>query len=78
MDKQLIARWESKRGKDWVELWHDEYGYSYKGNTCGGSLGNATLAQAMTFMERETAAGMQVFCTQASPMKRVEVCSDVQ
>lgn len=73
MDKQLIARWKSQRGKDWVELWHDEYGYYYRGNTCWGSLGNATLEQAMTFMNRETATGMQVFCSQSSPMKREEL-----
>jgi hypothetical protein len=71
--KTLIARWESGRCKDWVELWHDEWGYSYQGNTCRGWLGESTLEQAMAFMEREAAAGMQVFCTQPSPMKRVEV-----
>jgi hypothetical protein len=72
--KTLIARWESGRCKDWVELWHDDLGYCYRGNTCRGWLGESTtLEQAMAFMGRETAAGMQVFCTQPSPMKRVEV-----
>jgi hypothetical protein len=72
--KTLIARWESRGGKDWVELWHDQYGYSYRGNTCRGWLGESTTPeQAVLFMERETAAGMQVFCSQPSPMQRVEV-----
>lgn len=71
--RTLIARWESQRCRDWVELWHDEFGYSYQGNTCRGWLGDATLEQAMAFMARETAAGMQVFCSQQSPMKQVEV-----
>lgn len=71
--KRLVARWESRRCKDWVELWHDELGYFYQGNTCRGWLGHATERQAMAFMDREAATGMQVFCTQKSPMQRVEV-----
>lgn len=71
MEKQLIARWESQRCKDWVELWHDQHGYSYKGNGCWGSLGTSTLEQAMKFMEHETATGMKVFCSQKSPMRKV-------
>lgn len=71
MEKTLVARWESCGGKDWVELWHDQLGYTYDGNGCGGSLGAATLEQAMTFMEQRTAAGMQLFCSQKSAMKRV-------
>lgn len=74
MDKTLIARWESRGGKDWVELWHDEFGYSYQGNGCRGWFGEGTtLRQAMAFMERETASGMQVFCSQTVPMRQVEV-----
>jgi hypothetical protein len=78
MDKHLIARWESRGGKDWVELWHDEFGYSYRGNGCRGWFGEGTtLRQAMTFMEREAASGMQVFCSQPVAMRRVEVaCAD--
>ena len=71
MDRTLIARWESQRCKDWVELWHDQYGYSYQGNTCRGSFGDAPLKLVMKFMEQNTAAGMQVFCSQKSPMRKV-------
>lgn len=71
MEKTLVARWESRGCKDWVELWHDEWGYSYRGNTCGGSFGNAPLPLVMKFMEQETSAGMQVFCSQKSPMRKV-------
>lgn len=71
MEKKLIARWESQRCKDWVELWHDQYGYSYQGNNCGGSFGDAPLKLVMKFMEQNTAEGMQVFCSQKSPMRKV-------
>lgn len=72
--REVVARWESRGGKDWVELCHDEHGFSYHGNGCRGWFGEGTtLPQAMTFMEREAAAGMQVFCSQPSAMNRVEV-----
>ena len=35
---RTIARWESLRGKYWVELYADVGGYSYKGDGCGGVL----------------------------------------
>ena len=73
MEKKLIARWESQRSRDWVELWHDDFGYFYHGNTCRGWFGDGPLPLVMKFMEQETATGMQMFCSQKSPMKRVEV-----
>lgn len=39
-DKRLVARWEAKGGKRWLELYHDEFGYSYKFDNGGGGLGS--------------------------------------
>jgi hypothetical protein len=36
--KRIIARWESRGGKHWVELYADEHGYGYDGNGCGGDF----------------------------------------
>lgn len=71
MTETLVARWESRGGRDWVELRKDAYGYVYSGNGCSGGLGTATLEQAMEFMEQRTAAGMRLFCSQKSAMKKV-------
>ncbi len=39
MDKRMVARWESRGGKTWIELYADQWGYSYRGNDCGGNRG---------------------------------------
>ena len=39
MNRVLIARWESKTGKHFVELYRDMRGYSYHAPGAGGSLG---------------------------------------
>jgi hypothetical protein len=26
----LVCRWQSRGGKYWVELWHDQFGYFYR------------------------------------------------
>ena len=72
--QRIIARWESRGGKDWAELLHDEHGYSYRSSSGGGSLGN-TLADAMSVMESRTQAGAKYFCSQKSAMTRVRLCS---
>ncbi len=39
MPKTLVARWQSQRGKYWLELYHDELGYTFKHDSGGGNLG---------------------------------------
>ena len=41
-----IARWESGRGKHWIELFVDEGGYTYKGDGCSGVMGKFDSDQA--------------------------------
>jgi hypothetical protein len=38
--KRIVARWTSQRGRYWLELTHDEFGYSYKSDNGGGVLPN--------------------------------------
>jgi len=46
MRKSLIQRWQTKRGKHWIELYMDDMGFTYRGDDCGGNLGNIDLHQA--------------------------------
>jgi hypothetical protein len=46
LKKQLVARWKSKRGKHWFEVWHDAMGWTYRTNGGGGNLGAITEACA--------------------------------
>jgi len=36
--KRVVARWVSLRGKYWLELYHDEHGYSYRSDNGAGTL----------------------------------------
>lgn len=51
--KDLVARWESGRGKYWVELYHEgSISYSYRSNSgSGGSLLADDDATAVRYME---------------------------
>lgn len=48
-----IARWQSRGGHDWVELYRDEQGYHYKASGGGGNFGNdvTTDEQAIAAMQ---------------------------
>lgn len=46
MPKQLVARWRSRGGKYWLDLYLDQYGYTYRADDCGGSMGLVTEAAA--------------------------------
>lgn len=39
MEDKIIATWKTK-GKDWLILYRGKYDYYYKGNQCGGGVGN--------------------------------------
>jgi len=50
--KTLIARWETRGGKYWLELYKDESGYTYKQEHGGGNIGTLDSKIAMDTMER--------------------------
>lgn len=72
MNKQLIARWESKSGKYWAELYMDSIGPSYKGVDCGGSMGNLTADAAVAAMQQKVDMGYFQPDANKTPMKRVQ------
>ena len=69
MERQVIARWESRRGKDWVELYKDQWGYGYAANGSGGFFGRVSETRALEEMERRIFIGM--YASQTKPMKKV-------
>jgi hypothetical protein len=71
---ERIARWESPRGKHWVELYqHTDGCFGYTGNQCGGNLGRITLEAAMNYMAERTAEGAYFFCSGKTAMVQVPV-----
>ena len=65
----LVARWESRSGKWWAELYRDSLGYSYRAVGAGGVLGGASEAEAVAEMEKR----LPLFQPDAAktPMRRV-------
>jgi len=51
--ENLVARWQTRGGKHWLELYRFENGgYFYRGNGCGGNLtASKTDAEAIAHME---------------------------
>lgn len=48
-----IGRWESLRGRYWVELYQDSTGYSVRGDNFGGYLGNIPESLALVKIASE-------------------------
>jgi hypothetical protein len=75
MAQVVIARWESQRGKDWVEVYEQTFGdgvagYGYNARLAGGWMGgNVTRDQALAKVQR--LMDMGCFCSQKSPMRKV-------
>jgi hypothetical protein len=69
LPRTVIARWESKRGKDWVNVYEHALGYCYDGNGFGGWFGDVTRQEAIASIAERVARGE--FCSQKSPMKKV-------
>jgi hypothetical protein len=70
----LLARWESPRGKHWVELRRSSDGYWYQANGSGGYLGGREIATDLaiqTFERTRVAAGYFLPYAAVLPMKRV-------
>jgi hypothetical protein len=74
---KTIARWESRGGAYFAELYKAEgSGYYYKGSGCGGYLGNdVSEEQALAMLEARCAPGAGFFQpdNNKTPMRRVEV-----
>lgn len=49
--KTLVARWETRGGKYWYELYKDRLGYTYSGKGSGGNLGDVSEAEAIAHIE---------------------------
>lgn len=80
MQRTVIARWESKRGKDYVEVYEQASaftgeGYGYHTRNGGGWMGHIPRAAALMLIERRVADGC--FCSQKTPMRKV-LLHDVQ
>ena len=50
-----VAHWQTK-GKDYLTLYHTEYGYSYRGHGCGGTFPCGSDADAIAYMEAHAVA----------------------
>jgi hypothetical protein len=68
---QIIARWESRSGKHWVELEYDGIAAIYRGNGCGGCMGKMSQEQALTEMQKRVDSGYFLPDAAKTPMKRV-------
>lgn len=67
-----IARWESRGGAHYVELRKSAYGYSYRGRSCGGSLGAiGSDEEALAVMQARVDSGYFLPDSAKLPMKRV-------
>ena len=74
MQRTVIARWESKRGKDYVEVYEQASafagsGYGYDTRNGGGWMGHVTRDRALADIQRRVDNGC--FCSQKSPMRKV-------
>ena len=48
MEGKLLARWETRQGKGWYELYRNsDGGFSYRGDDSGGVLSCHTLEDAV-------------------------------
>jgi hypothetical protein len=67
---KVIARWESTRGKHWVELHHDGVAATYKANDCGGCWGEISPEYAIAKMALMVATGYFLPDAAKTPMRR--------
>lgn len=73
MTKTLIARWESRSGKHWVDLYRDELGYTYKAPGQGGNLGALSSDSIAVRMIELRLENFQPDAN-TTPMRRVAPC----
>lgn len=67
----LVAKWESPRGRHWVEL-HQvaSSGFRYRGSDCGGFLAATTQEGALTELQAKIDAGYFLPDIAKQPMKQ--------
>jgi hypothetical protein len=53
MPKKLVKRWQTRRGKYWLELYEDETGFSYRVENGGGHCGDLNRTEAICLMVRK-------------------------
>jgi hypothetical protein len=69
--KQIIARWESKSGKHYAELYEDRWGFGYTSNKAGGFLGSISRGTALEIMNGKIVMGYFQPDKNKTPMKQV-------
>lgn len=79
--ENLIARWESRSGKHWVDLYFNPAfklangqtitSAHYKGVDCGGGLSASTPESAIAELQRRVDTGYFQPDANKTPMKRV-------
>lgn len=70
--KTTIARWESKTGKHFVDLYKDDFGYSYQSPGAIGNLGAlASDGDAISILDVRVASGYFLPDNAKTPMRRV-------
>lgn len=70
----LLARWSSRSGKHWVELYETSDGaFTYTAPDCGGTLGGPALGKATALHTMQAKVDSGYFQTDANktPMRRV-------
>lgn len=60
MPKQLIKRWETRKGKYWLELYEDETGFSFRHENGGGCCGDLNRSEAIGLMIRKMMAAWNI------------------
>jgi hypothetical protein len=68
-----LARWESRGGKDWVELRQYAFGFWAVGNSSTSYLSN-NIETALKTIEDRVKAGAFFYCRQKSAMRRIADC----
>ena len=71
---KIVARWESRGGKHYVELRRGRYDYGYDANSAAGSIcnPNVTIEEAVMVVEAMLARGCFLPDSAVLPMKRVK------
>lgn len=72
MNYEVIARWESKSGKHWAELYHDGVAAFYRGVGCGGNIGICDKDTGIAELQRKVDSGYFLPDSAKTPMKRVK------
>jgi len=74
--RSVVARWQSRGGKHWVEMYQDQYGFGYRADGGGGSFGNVVFQQAWEKVQRVlqsyARSGIKLTAVRTNPLTRDE------